>query len=123
MTKRRGFLLVEGMVGFFLLFLASMTMFRLLSTSDRGYTLATQSRVALRLAREGLENVRAGNIPKTLGTQTLTTVSLKMAKSAMVFTPTITMSTLNSVLLVRSKVTWSEGIRLHSVEIKSCVAP
>ena len=121
--RKRGYLLLEAIVCIFLLFLASMTMFSLLSTSDQGYSQATQTRVALGLAREGLEKVRSGSTPKTVGSQNLAAVSLGLAKSTMVFTPKIVISAAGPVLLVRSQVIWSEGARTHSLELKSYVAP
>lgn len=121
--RQRGYLLLDALVCIFLLFLASMTMFSLLSTSDQGYSQATQTRVALGLAREGLENVRSGNTAKTVGSQTLTPVSLGLAKSTMVFKPKIVITTVGPVLLVRSQVNWSEGARAHSLELKTYVAP
>lgn len=121
--RQRGYLLLEAIVCIFLLFLASMTMFNLLSTSDQGYSQATQTRVALGLAREGLENVRSGSTPKTVGSQALPAVSLGLAKSSMVFQPKVVISVAGPVLLVRSQVIWSEGTRAHSLELKSYVAP
>lgn len=123
MKKRRGAFLMEAVVAFFLVFVAGISMFTTLHTSDRAYTQAIQIRVAARLAEEGLESVRAGNIKKTVGTQTLSALSLKVGRSGVSFRPEIVISISGSVLLVRSRVRWTEARRNHQVELKSYVAP
>ena len=119
----RGFLLMQMVVAFGLLFVSAVSMFTTLANSDRGYALAIQTRVALRLCGETLESVRAGTLTATLGTQTLSAVSQSEGKSAISYTPRLVVSANGSMLLVRSQVSWVEGRRNHKVELKTLVAP
>lgn len=119
----RGFLLMQMVVAFALLFISGVSMFTTLASSDRGYMQAIQTRVALRLCNETLESLRAGNLKATVGTQTMATVSQTAGKSGTIYTPRLVVSTSGNMLLVRSQVTWSEGRRTHLVELKTLVAP
>lgn len=121
--KASGFLLMEAVVAFFLVFLAGLTMFTSLQASDKGYTQATQIRVAVRLAEEGLESVRAGNLTRTVGLQSLAGLQLRIGRSALLYTPEIEISASGTLLLVRSRVSWQESRRIHRVELKTYVAP
>lgn len=120
---RRGFLLMQMVVAFALLFISGMSMFTTLASSDRGYAQAIQTRVALRLCSENLESLRAGTLKPTLGTQSLATVSQTAGKSATIYTPRLVVSSSGTMLLVRSQVSWVEGRRTHLVELKTLVAP
>lgn len=121
--KRQGFLLIEVVVAFALLFISGVSMFTTLSNSDLGYTQAIQTRVALRLCGENLESLRAGTLKATVGTQTLSTVTQTAGKSGTLYTPKLVVSTSGTLLLVRSQVSWTEGRRTHLVELKTLVAP
>lgn len=121
--SRRGAFLMDAVVAFFLVFVAGISMFTTLASSDRAYSQAIQIRVAARLAEENLESVRAGTVSKAPGTHSLPSLSLKIGRSGVNFTPEIVVTTSGSVLLVRSRVRWSEGKRNHNVELKSFVAP
>lgn len=120
---RRGFLLMQMVVAFGLLFITGISMFTTLASSDRGYAQAIQTRVALRLCSETLESLRAGTLKPTIGTQTLAAVSQTAGKSATVYSPKLIISSSNTMLLVRSQVTWSENRRTHLVELKTLVTP
>jgi type II secretory pathway pseudopilin PulG len=120
---RRGFLLMQMVVAFALLFISGISMFTTLASSDRGYTQAIQTRMALRLCNEALESLRAGTLKPTIGTQTLATISETAGRSSAVYTPRLVVSNSGSMLLVRSQVTWTEGKRTHRVELKTLVAP
>ena len=106
-----------------LFFITAVTTLGILSNSDRAYSQATQTRVALRLAREGLETLRAGTIKPVAGVQTLTVVPLREGRTPINYTPAIECLQQGSVWLVRSRVTWSEGPRTHVVELKTYVSP
>lgn len=114
---------MQLVVAFGLLFISAVSMLTTLASSDRGYSLAIQTRVALRLCSESLESIRAGNLKATPGTQTLSKVSQTEGKSATQYTPRLVVSSSGSMLLVRAQVSWSEGSRNHVVELKTLVAP
>ena len=117
----KGALLMEAMIAIALLFLTVITVLYMMSTNDRAYAQAIQTRVALRLARESLESVRAGTIPPAPGVQKLTAVSLREGSVAMAFSPEIESLLQGKIWLVRSRVLWSEGPRNHVVELKTFV--
>ncbi len=114
---------MQMVVAFGLLFISGVSMFSTLASSDRGYALAIQTRVALRLSNETLESLRAGTLKATVGTQTLTNVSQTEGRGAIVYTPRLVISSSGTMLLVRSQVSWVEGKRNHVVELKTLVAP
>lgn len=123
MRKRRGLLLLEGLIAFGLIFTASMVLLSLLQSMDKSYAQAAQVQVALRLARENLELVRAGSLAKTTGSRTLSTVTMQLGAGTVTFTPTLQIATSGKVLLVTSQVGWSEARRTHGVELQTYVAP
>jgi type II secretory pathway pseudopilin PulG len=120
---RHGFLMMEVVVAFALLFISGVSMFNTLAASDRGYAQAIQTRVAMRLCGETLEQLRAGTLKPTIGTQTLTSLTLTTGKSGETYVPKLVVSTSGTMLLVRSQVSWTEGRRTHQVEVKTLVAP
>lgn len=121
--RRRGLLLSEMLVAFLLMFLAALSMMNLLSSSDTNYRQAAQSQIALRLARQGLENVRAKNLPRTAGTQTLTPLSEGSGRTNITFSPSIIVTAAGTMMQVRSRVTWIDQKRTHNVELVTLVAP
>lgn len=123
MSRLKAFLLMEMVVAFGLLFISGISMFTTLASSDRGYSQAIQARLALRLAVQTMESVRAGNLKATLGTQTLEPVAEVVGQSATTFTPKLVVTSSGTMLLVRSQVSWSEARRNHLVELKTLVAP
>jgi len=123
MRRLKAFLLMQMVVAFGLLFISGISMFTTLASSDRGYSQAMQVRLALRLAVQNIESLRAGNLKATLGTQTLEVVGEVVGKSATTFTPKLVVTSSGTLLLVRSQVSWSEGRRNHLVELKTLVAP
>ncbi|MBT9584051.1 hypothetical protein IV102_11990 [bacterium] len=120
---RRGFLMMEAVVGLFLIFLAAMVTLTSLHTSDRGYTQATQIRVGLRLAREGLEAVRAGTVNPTVGLQKLTPIQQRVGRSSLTYRPELEVKISANLLLVYSRVRWNDGKSNHVLELKTFVAP
>jgi hypothetical protein len=119
----RGFLLVEAMVGFFLIFLSAVTILNLLQFTDLGYSEAAQATMALELAQQVLENVEAGSVGHAVGTQVLATHSLVVGRNPIVFTPTLVVTSASPVVLARAQVSWSENGRKHIIELKTYVAP
>ncbi|MBS2039423.1 hypothetical protein JST97_30840 [bacterium] len=119
----RGLLLIQMVVAFALLFISGVSMFTTLASSDRSYSVAIQTRVALRLCSETLESVRAGTLKATIGTQTFASLSQTEGRSAVSYTPRLVVSSSGNMLLVRSQVSWVEGQRNHLVELKTFVAP
>ena len=114
---------MQMVVAFALLYISGVSMFTTLASSDRGYSQAIQTRMALRLCSETMASMRAGTLKPTLGTQTLATVSLTAGKSGTLYTPRLVVTNNGSMLLVRSQVSWVEGKRKHLVELKTLVAP
>ena len=114
---------MEAVVAFFLIFVAGISMLTSLESSQRGYTQATQIRVAVRLAEQGLESVRAGNLKASPGIQKLSPLQLKMGSTATTYNPEIEVTSSGGLLLVRSRVLWQESRRAHQVELKTYVAP
>jgi len=112
--------LLEAVIAMFLLFISGISLLGLLQSSDQAYTQAAQAHVALRLANEGLELARME--PKA-GKLDLKPVVLRVGASQLSFLPEVQMTTEGSVLLVRSKVSWSDGRRNHSLELKSYATP
>ena len=123
MRRLKAFLLMQMVVAFGLLFISGISMFTTLASSDRGYSQAIQARMALRLAVQTMESLRAGNLKATIGTQTLEPLGEVVGKSATTFTPKLVVASSGTMLLVRSQVTWNEGRRTHLVELKTLVAP
>ena len=123
MRRLKAFLLMEMVVALGLLFISGISMFTTLASSDRGYSQAIQARLALRLAVQTMESLRAGNLKATIGTQTLEALGEVVGKSSTTFTPKLVVTKNGTMLLVRSQVSWSEGRRTHLVELKTLVAP
>jgi len=123
MRRLKAFLLMEMVVALGLLFISGISMFTTLASSDRGYSQAIQARLALRLAVQTMESLRAGNLKATIGTQTLEALGEVVGKSSTTFTPKLVVTNNGTMLLVRSQVSWSEGRRTHLVELKTLVAP
>lgn len=112
--------MLEAVIALFLLFISGFSLLGLLQSSDQAYTQAAQAHVALRLANEGLQ---LAQVEPRAGKLDLKPVDLRVGLHALSFTPEVQMTTEGDVLLVRSKVSWSDGRRKHSLELKSYVTP
>ena len=115
--------MIEAVIGLFLIFLAAMVTLTSLHTSDRGYAQATQIRVGLRLAREGLEALRAGTLKPTVGLQNLTPIQQRVGRSGLTYRPELEVKVSTNLLLVYSRVRWHDGKTNHVLELKTFVAP
>jgi type II secretory pathway pseudopilin PulG len=119
--RPRGFLLIQVVVAFFVIFVVGVATLGVVSSAERSYIQAAQVRVAVQIAREGLESVRAGNLKPTLGLLPLPAISCRIGRSLMQFQPQLETSSQQGLLFVRSRVLWQEGGRNHRVEVKCFV--
>lgn len=120
MRRASGAILLEAVIALFLLFTAGISLLGLLQSSDQAYHQAAQAQLALRLAHEGLELAR---VQPQAGKLALKPVSLLSGQRALEYHPEVEMLTRDQVLLVISRVRWSDGRRSHQVELKTYVAP
>ena len=118
----RGLLLIQAVVAFFLIFTVGVASLGVMSSAERNQSHAAQVRVAVQMARDGLESVRSGVVKASPGQQRLTSVNCRIGKTSVQFQPEIQVESWKGLLLVRSRILWSEGRRNHRVEVKCLVS-